>query len=361
MIIFMLLPILGIIYVSWHLWVLMPLSVAFRTTFIGMLIISFLLIFLNLSHTIDKLPIWLAQFIYDVGNSTIFILLYLVIIFIAVDLGLLLRLIPKALVYQSVYGTLALTIGLFFLFLYGNIHYHNKVREEIHLTTSKPITKPIRLVLLSDLHLGYHNPKKELARWVDMINLEKPDYVLIAGDVIDISTRPLFEERMAEELQRIKVPVYACIGNHEFYSGKDGAKKFFKESGIYLLQDSCITIGDLCIIGRDDRTNMRRMPLDSLIQHADMSKYTILLDHQPYHLEKTEDVGIDFQFSGHTHQGQVWPISWITNTLYECSYGFYQRGKTQYYISSGIGIWGGKFRIGTQSEYIVAELTQENY
>lgn len=73
----------------------------------------------------------------------------------------------------------------------------------------------------------------------------------------------------------------------------------------------------------------------------------------PYHLEEAEQNGIDFQFSGHTHHGQVWPVSWITDALYEKAYGSLQKGNTQYYISSGLGIWGGKFRIGTQSEYVV--------
>ena len=68
---------------------------------------------------------------------------------------------------------------------------------------------------------------------------------------------------------------------------------------------------------------------------------------------------IDFQLSGHTHRGQVWPISWITDAIYECSWGIHQRGNTHYYISSGLGIWGGKFRIGTQSEYVVTTLRNE--
>ena len=95
---------------------------------------------------------------------------------------------------------------------------------------------------------------------------------------------------------------------------------------------------------------------DSLCKKEAERYYTIVLDHQPYHLEEAEAAGIDFQLSGHTHRGQVWPISWITDAIYECSWGEHQRGSTRYYISSGLGIWGGKFRIGTQSEYIVATL-----
>ena len=116
------------------------------------------------------------------------------------------------------------------------------------------------------------------------------------------------------------------------------------------------------LIGRDDRMNRHRKPLDALMSGLPLygrglgGGFSILLDHQPYHLDRVEKAGVDFQLSGHTHRGQVWPISWITDHIYECSWGSYQRGHTHYYISSGLGIWGGKFRIGTQSEYVVATL-----
>ena len=129
------------------------------------------------------------------------------------------------------------------------------------------------------------------------------------------------------------------MGNHEYYCGKDKAKQFYQDAGICLLQDSCAVVGDLCIIGRDDCANRRcRATLDQLMKQA-------------------EQQHVDLQFSGHTHNGQVWPISWIVGKMYECAYGSYQKGSTQYYISSGMGIWGGKFRIGTRSEYVVATIS----
>ena len=109
-------------------------------------------------------------------------------------------------------------------------------------------------------------------------------------------------------------------------------------------------------MGRDDRTNRRRASLSTLLQNAPKGYYTILMDHQPYHLEEAEQAGVDFQLSGHTHYGQVWPFSWIEDRIYEDAFGPLQKGNTQYYVSSGIGIWGGKFRIGTRSEYVVAEI-----
>ncbi len=356
MIIFLFLPILGITYVGWHLWMLLPISGYVRTLLIGSLIGSFLLLFLNIGRFIDRMPLGLARWSYDIGSSSVFILLYLVIIFLVLDLGRLVRLVPKEWVVQSFYTSVTLVISMFVVFLLGNIHYHHKERAELNLQTNKDLARPVRMVMASDLHLGYHNPRKELSRWVDMINAEQPDLVLIAGDIIDMSIRPLQEERMAEEFRRIQAPVYACLGNHEYFSRQPDALRFYEEADIHLLRDSAVVVGDLCILGRDDRSNRHRKPLGAITQKADMQKYTILLDHQPYHLEEAEQQGVDFQFSGHTHQGQVWPISWITDALYECSFGEHQRGNTRYYVSSGLGIWGGKYRIGTRSEYVVTTL-----
>ena len=165
---------------------------------------------------------------------------------------------------------------------------------------------------------------------------------------------------MAEEFHRFKAPVYACLGNHEHFGGDANARQFYQDAGIHLLIDEAAVIDSaIVVIGRDDRMNRHRKSLDSLMAAAKVQSFTIVLDHQPHNLEQAEQSGIDFQLSGHTHRGQVWPISWITDAIYECSWGSYQRGDTQYYVSSGLGLWGGKFRIGTQSEYVVATIKGE--
>ena len=134
----------------------------------------------------------------------------------------------------------------------------------------------------------------------------------------------------------------------------DNAERFFREAGITLLKDSVAHFKGVDVIGRYDRTELRRARLKDLA--AGQQGYTIVLDHQPYHLEEAEQAGVDFQFSGHTHRGQVWPLSWITDYIYECSWGHHQRGNTRYYVSSGLGIWGPKIRVGTRSEYLVMHL-----
>ena len=355
MILFMLLPLLAMVYIGWHIWCLLPVKWYLKTIVIILMVASFLLLFSGIRRSTDSMPMPLATTIYIVGTSSIFILLYLFMLFLFLDLGRLAHLLPRTLLYNNWWTVGGISIFMFGLFLYGHLHYKHKMRQELTITSHK-MTKPVKAVLLSDLHIGYHNQRDEVHRWIDLINDEKPDMILIAGDIIDGSIRPLKEQRIYEEFRRLKAPVYACLGNHEYYSGEPGALEFYQQAGIHLLRDSVVSVGDLCIIGRDDATNMRRKPVAELSSTVDYSKFTILLDHQPHHLEKAEEAGIDFQFSGHTHRGQVWPISWITDAIYECSWGSHQRGNTRYYVSSGIGIWGGMFRIGTRSEYVVLEV-----
>ena len=357
MLLFMLLPLAGIVYVAWHVWALLPLAALWKWLIIGIGVLCFLMLFLDLSGTLQQLPLPLARVCYEIGTSSIIVLLYMVTTFLVLDLGRLLHLVPRAWLYANWVTTAAVAVFLFGVFLCGNIWYYNKDRVPLNITTQKPLEKDYRLVMLSDLHLGYHNTRSDLARWVDMINDEQPDLILIAGDIIDISVQPLLEEDMAAELRRLHAPVYACLGNHEYYSGTPQAQQFYRDANIRLLSDSAAQVGEsLVIIGRDDRSNPRRKSVAQLVGQVDASKYIILLDHQPYQLEQAERAGVDFQLSGHTHRGQVWPISWITDAVYECSWGAHQRGRTHYYVSSGLGIWGGKFRIGTQSEYVVATL-----
>ena len=327
MIIFFALPLLGVGYAAWHVWQVLPWTAVWKCGVLAVGLLAFACMFLNFSGTLERLPLNMASMLYDFGNSFLMILLYLVMLFLLLDFGRLVHLVPKGWLTHNGTASLAILAFMVVVFVYGNIHYHYKIRQPLELTTAKTLSKPVRMVMMSDLHLGYHNRLAEFRKWVDLINAEQPDLILIGGDIIDISVRPLIEENMAAEFRRLKAPVYAC--------------------------------GDVSIIGRDDRTNPHRKSVAELSRMADHTKYTILLDHQPYHLDRTQHAGIDFQFSGHTHYGQVWPISWITDRVYECAFGPYQRGNTRYYVSSGIGIWGGKFRIGTRSEYVVATLSNE--
>ena len=339
-------------YVYWHLWRITPQG--WKWVIVGAFLLWMASLFLG-SAINDRIPLKAASTLYEVGNTWLIAYLYLLLIFIVADVAVLCHILPKTFLKDSLVG-LGTVAGIVAVILsLGGIHYHHKYREELSIHTAKPLEKPLTIVLASDLHIGYHNRQPELARWVDMINAEKPDLVLLGGDVIDLSLRPVFEGNYAKEFHRLKAPVMSVPGNHEFYGDLRRAEQFFQDAGILLLRDSVAHFKGMDIIGRNDRTSPGRAALADLTK--DIEGFTIVLDHQPFHLEEAEQAGIEFQFSGHTHHGQIWPLSWITDAMYEKAWGHHRRGKTQYYVSSGLGIWGPKIRIGTRSEYLVLHIT----
>lgn len=254
-------------YVGWHLWLLPPLPAWARWLVVALMLAGFGMAFVALAPAMDRLPMGLAAAIYNVGTRSLIVLLYLLLAFLVADLLRLLHLLPAGWL-RSNWAACAAVLGVVAAVLvYGRIHYDHK--RAVPVALEAPVERPMKLVAVSDLHLGYHNRRPDLARWVDLINAEQPDAVLIAGDIIDRSLRPLVDDGMAAELRRLEAPVYACLGNHEYYAGyfdrPADVERFFADAGITLLRDSAASLGPLAILGRDDRSNPRRLPIDSLI------------------------------------------------------------------------------------------------
>lgn len=356
LLIFLLIPIAGQAYVSTRTWQLLPAIPALRIAVMALMLAAFVLFFIAMSGVIDRWPMSLATFCYEVGTSWLIILLYLFLVFLLTDIMRLCHILPTAMVRGNGWLSAILAISMTALFAYAYFHYNDKKRVELTIQTTKAIGRNKKLMLVSDLHLGYHNTRTDLHRWLQRLKAEKPDAILIAGDIIDGSYRPVAESHMAEEFRNLGIPVFACLGNHDYYTGLNSDIQFCHQAGIRLLRDTTESLGSITIIGRDDRTNKYRKSLKEIMGGVDRQHFLLELDHQPYHLEEAEQNGIDFEFAGHTHHGQVWPISWITDAVYEDAFGALQKGHTQYYVSSGLGIWGAKFRIGTQSEYVVLNI-----
>jgi len=310
------------------------------------------------------LPTPLATVTYHIGMTFLFVAIYLLFIFVVFDL---LRLVlPMKEILVGNWRTFAvLMITLTAIFTYAHLNYRNVVREELTVSINKEIN-PLKIVAISDLHLGYSIGKKELEKWVTLINAENPDIVVMTGDIIDNYMKPLIDQDFASVLRKInsRYGTFACLGNHEYIGGRSKIFQtldFLKDANISVLRDTTILINDeFYLIGREDRAIQNRKSLTELVKTLDPTKPLILLDHQPFHLNETKENGIDLQISGHTHRGQLPPFSWLTDIIFEVSHGHLQKGNSHIYVSSGIGIWGGKFRIGTQSEYVVIELRMEN-
>lgn len=347
-------------YVFCRIWAMIPNNVVVKTVFIvlatGVLLSFFLSFFLN-----KILPLTVLSLMYRVGTSWIFIFIYLLMIFLILDLLRITHLAPVGqFMYHSWLG-LGILAGIITMIMGGGyINYLHKERVPLEIVVDKQQTSTdnFKIVAISDLHLGYGIGRKEFERWVELINKEEADLLLLAGDIVDNDCRPLYHQQMAEIFHGIqtKYGIYAALGNHEYISNASQSMTFLQDAGIVTLQDSAILVNNqIYILGRDDRSNPNRKSIEELIANLDRNKPIIMLDHQPYHLEEAEINNIDLQISGHTHYGQIWPISWITDLMYEKSHGYLRKGNSHIYVTSGIGIWGGKFRIGTNSEYVVID------
>ena len=245
------------------------------------------------------------------------------------------------------------------LVVYGYYQFsHPKIVEQnIHIAKKAGEYKHLKIVGISDLHLGVAIDKKRLEQYVRLINAQRPDLIFIAGDLVDNNILPLEKEQMWETLNELQAPVYYCLGNHEYLSGIDASMRFLRKTNLHVLIDTTVVINNsIQITGRDDMRGMRnhkRKSLNELVKNTDKTLPLLLLDHEPFHLDEVEKNGVDMQFSGHTHHGQIFPGNLMTDRMYELSYGHKQRGNTHYYISSGLGLWGPPLRIGTQSEIVV--------
>lgn len=295
-----------------------------------------------------ELPEAMARALFKVGSAWMVFLLYMVLALVVVDL---LRLaLPH---FNGFYYALGFTLCLL---AYGYWNYRHPRIEQLNIEIEKPLEKPLRIVAVSDIHLGYGTDKQTLQRYVELINEQQPDVVLIAGDLIDNSIKPVQKQRMEEELQRINAPqgIYMAMGNHEYISGADACEEFIGKTPVKLLRDSVVTLDNgVQIIGRDDRTNRRRESLAELLAECDHSKPMIVIDHQPYQLAKVDSLGVDLQISGHTHHGQVFPLNLLTDMMYEQSHGYRHWSHAHIYVSSGLALWGPPFRIGTHSDMAV--------
>lgn len=210
----------------------------------------------------------------------------------------------------------------------------------------------LKIIVASDTHLGLLSNKKHLEKFVALANKEKPDVVILAGDVVDDSPKWFNEQKMNETMKKLKTTygVYAVLGNHE-YIGKEieETKDAMKNSNIILLQDETVKIEEgIYLTGRDDASNPKRKTLSQLRGNIAKLDAWIVVDHQPN--KEMMDEGVALMMSGHTHKGQLFPGNLMTSNIYPLDYGHLLKNNTDYVVTSGYGFWGPPMRIGTQAE-----------
>ena len=313
---------------------------------------------------------WISRWMIYIGSVYFGIMVYAFLMVLLTEaIGLLNRWIhflPPGTTRNAQRGhqTVALAI-VFGTVLYGYVNDRVlRIRTlDLHIDKPSAARQEIHMAAVSDLHLGIMMNRSRLEKIVEKINALNPDIVLLVGDLVDEDAFGNASTELTGILRSIRSVngVYAVTGNHEYYAGIEKAAAFMKASNIALLQDTVVTTSDgVCLVGRKDATadhmGEGRIPLTVLTRSCDRRLPVVLMNHQPFRLEESEQNGIDFQISGHTHHGQMFPFNLITNAVYEKSWGYLKKGKTQYYVSCGAGTWGPPIRIGSVPEIVEIRL-----
>jgi predicted MPP superfamily phosphohydrolase len=224
----------------------------------------------------------------------------------------------------------------------------------------------LTIVAASDLHLGRLVGSSRLAKVVERMNALEPDVVLFAGDIVDESVTEAIEAKLGGIMRGLRAPlgVYAVPGNHEFYSGLDRNLSCLRSCGVTVLQDEAREVGGAFIlVGRRDPSSLglqeRRLSIAGILNAGGLESGLplVVLDHQPIILEEAVEAGVALQISGHTHDGQVFPIGLINGLVYEHNYGLLRKGRTCFYVTSGAGTWGPPVRVGSRAEVVRIRLS----
>lgn len=363
------------LYIFMRGWEVIPESTSVRLGYV----VLFLILFLSFVAGRFLERVVLSRFssaLVWIGSFWLGAMVYFFLILVVIDV---LRLINFIIPFFPLFFTadqeagqfIAITIGglVILIVIAGFINALKPRVRTLDLVIRKSVnpTKTLNIVVASDIHLGTLICKSRLERIIEKINSLNPDLVLLPGDVVDEDLGPVIRENLGETLRKIRsrCGVIAITGNYEYIGGVEEACRYLTDHSITVLRDSSMKIDNsVTIVGREDVSikqfaHKQRKSLEELMKDVDTSCPVILMDHQPFRLEEVAENGVDLQLSGHTHHGQLWPFNFITKKVYELSWGYKKKGKTHFYVSSGVGTWGPPIRTGNTPEIVKIQLRLE--
>jgi predicted MPP superfamily phosphohydrolase len=229
-----------------------------------------------------------------------------------------------------------------------------------------PTLEGLSIVQLTDIHVGPFIRRKLIDRLVEQANALQPDILVITGDMVDGSVADLGGSVAGLAALRARFGTYFVTGNHDYGSGDREWVAFLEQHGIPSLRNRRIAIGDgggtIDLIGVDDwgggRRRGRGYDLDAAIAGRDPDRASVLLAHQPANFDVVAAQGIDLQISGHTHGGQIFPMTELVGVRYPYDRGLFREGDAHIFVSRGCGFWGPPARVGSAPELAKIILTR---
>lgn len=336
-------------------------------------------LFVSASYVISRLleRVWISpvsNVFTFVGSFWLAVMVYLLMSVLVIDiLRLILYFVPRPAVMADNYVDFkkylffAVVGATGIIVLAGHINALTPRVKRIDIQIDKKAgeMKTLHIAAASDIHMGTLVGSRRTAKLVRMLNERNADVILLAGDIVDEDLAPVIHNDLGRSLVKLKAPlgVFAITGNHEYIGGAEAAVKYLEDHNIRMLRDTAVKINEsFYLAGRNDRDSKRfsareRKGLDMILEGVDHSLPIIMMDHQPFNLQQVADAGVDFQLSGHTHHGQLWPFNYITTAIYELSWGYKLKGNSHFYVSSGFGGWGPPVRTGNRPEIVDIYIT----
>jgi len=267
-------------------------------------------------------------------------------------------------------SSIALGLAVLFSFIlvtYGYFDAREIRIKKLEIVTGNhlPNNGKIRVVQISDVHVGIVIKEKRLQALADKIKEAQPDILVSTGDLLDGELNNVLP--LAELLAQIKPQFgkYAVTGNHEYYAGIDKSLAFTRQAGFEILRDEVKEVAGINIVGIDDVTGrrptvIRENPLSTkTMPAASNDKFVLLLKHQPF-VNPADNFNL--QLSGHTHGGQLFPFGLLTGLFFENNYGYFELEKNKLlYVSRGVGTWGPPVRVFAPPEITVIDLIGRNH
>lgn len=225
-------------------------------------------------------------------------------------------------------------------------------------------TGRIRIVQISDVHVGVLVRGERLAGMLRKVREAAPDILVSTGDLVDGQLNSMAEAAAQLSQIRPRYGKFAVTGNHEFIAGIDAAVDFTSKAGFVLLRGRSVTVaGAVDLAGVDDPA-VRRFAFPGWVPERQSlpigsARFTVLLKHQPL-IEKDAPGAFDLQLSGHTHRGQIFPFCLVTRLFYPYHSGdFRLADKVLLHVSRGTGTWGPPIRFLSPPEITIIDLIPE--
>ena len=243
----------------------------------------------------------------------------------------------------------------------GGIINFNTIRTSeyrIEMPARGSSLKHLRIAFVADFHLQERTGIHFVRRFAEKINAIEPDIMIFGGDIMegDNDDGNVMEHESILKGIHTKYGVYSVLGNHEYYAGQDKGS-FFDKTGIKVLCDNLVVFdSSFTLAGRNDSHFSQRKSVFDLLSSASDSLPLILVDHRPTEIDEVSRMKADIQLSGHTHNGQLFPINLITRRVYQLSWGHMKKGNTHFFVTSGIRLWGPPVRTTGKSEIMVIDI-----